>query len=82
MGGLVVKELLVQASQDEKRHDKKRARLVKKTAGIVGSSSNSSFFFNYSCLYLFNMYSFLKLVAVQRTCSILYLRLLHVAYDM
>jgi hypothetical protein len=38
MGGLVVKQLLVQASQDEKRHDEKRARLSKKTSGIVSSS--------------------------------------------
>lgn len=41
MGGLVVKELLVQASQDDKRQDGRRARLVKQTSGIVGSTLNS-----------------------------------------
>jgi len=41
MGGLVVKELLVQASQDEKRQDERRARLLKQTSGIVGSTLNS-----------------------------------------
>jgi len=41
MGGLVVKELLVQASQDEKRQDGRRARLVKQTSGIVSTTRNS-----------------------------------------
>ncbi|KAG0587590.1 hypothetical protein KC19_2G175600 [Ceratodon purpureus] len=35
MGGLVVKQLLVQASQDEKRHDDRRSRLLRNTSGIV-----------------------------------------------
>ncbi|XP_073396493.1 uncharacterized protein [Physcomitrium patens] len=35
MGGLVVKQLLVQASQDDKRHDEKRAQLLEQTSGIV-----------------------------------------------
>ena len=47
MGGLVVKQLLVQASQDDKRHDEKRARLLKNTTGIVGSFPNSCFLVDY-----------------------------------
>lgn len=33
-----MKQLLVQASQDDKRHDEKRAQLLEQTSGIVSST--------------------------------------------